>query len=300
MERINVAELLRNCPKGMELDCTMYENVTFVRVDMSRKQFPIEIAVSGIRSKYLTKEGCFHDTTLSPESKCVIFPKGKTTWKGFQRPFKDGDVVYVYDEYSDATFTYIAILKQIGKGGQIYSHCFYNCEDDIFSTHDYLCDDCNIRFATEEEKAKLFKAIRDNGYKWNEETKTLERVLKFKVGDRIKQIGSDRYYIIKNIEFDRYILNNNQFIRFTDENIYKLVPNKKFDINTLKPFDKVLVRCGLLDRWRMQFFKKYDETDKYPFICMWHNKYNQCVPYGGNEHLLDTNDDCDEYFKTWK
>ena len=29
MEKINVAELLRNCPKGMELDCTMYENVYF-------------------------------------------------------------------------------------------------------------------------------------------------------------------------------------------------------------------------------------------------------------------------------
>lgn len=93
MEKTNVAELLKDCPKGMELDCTMFDNVTFVRVDMSRKQFPIEIAVSGSRTKYLTKEGCFHDTTLSPESKCVIFPKGKTTWEGFQRPFKDGDIV---------------------------------------------------------------------------------------------------------------------------------------------------------------------------------------------------------------
>jgi hypothetical protein len=27
MEKINVAELLKDCPKGMELDCTMYENV---------------------------------------------------------------------------------------------------------------------------------------------------------------------------------------------------------------------------------------------------------------------------------
>lgn len=36
----------------------------------------------------------------------------------------------------------------------------------------------DIVFATEEEKQKLFKAIKDNGYKWNEQTKTLEKVKK--------------------------------------------------------------------------------------------------------------------------
>jgi hypothetical protein len=91
--KINIAELLKDCPKGMELDCTMFDNVTFVKVDNNTRQFPIEILISGLHSKYLTKEGCFHDATHLPEAKCVIFPKGKTTWKGFQRPFKDGDIV---------------------------------------------------------------------------------------------------------------------------------------------------------------------------------------------------------------
>ena len=27
--KINIAELLKDCPKGMELDCVMFENVTF-------------------------------------------------------------------------------------------------------------------------------------------------------------------------------------------------------------------------------------------------------------------------------
>lgn len=85
-KKINIAELLKDCPKGMELDCTMFDNVTFVSVDMNRIRFPIEIAVSGVRSKYLTKQGCFHDNTILPESKCVIFPKGKTTWEGFVPP----------------------------------------------------------------------------------------------------------------------------------------------------------------------------------------------------------------------
>ncbi len=29
MEEINIAEILKNCPAGMELDCTMYENCAF-------------------------------------------------------------------------------------------------------------------------------------------------------------------------------------------------------------------------------------------------------------------------------
>lgn len=59
MEKINIAKLLKDCPNGMELDCTMFDNVTFVRVDSNKEQFPIEIAVGGLRSKYLTKEGVF-------------------------------------------------------------------------------------------------------------------------------------------------------------------------------------------------------------------------------------------------
>ena len=35
-----------------------------------------------------------------------------------------------------------------------------------------------VRFATEEEKQKLFKAIKDNGYEWNAETKTLKKLVK--------------------------------------------------------------------------------------------------------------------------
>ena len=42
----------------------------------------------------------------------------------------------------------------------------------------------DYRLATEEEKQKLFNAIKENGYRLDVETKTLVN-LKFKVGDRI-------------------------------------------------------------------------------------------------------------------
>jgi hypothetical protein len=70
-----------------------------------------------------------------------------------------------------------------------------------------------------------------------------------------------------------------------------------FDITTLIPFEsKVLVRNDNEQRWIPAFWGGKRE-DGYVTTFGW-SKY--CVPYEGNEHLLDKTDDCDEYFKTWE
>lgn len=40
---INIAEILKDCPKGMELDCAMFENVTFEGI--KQDEYPIIIKV---------------------------------------------------------------------------------------------------------------------------------------------------------------------------------------------------------------------------------------------------------------
>ena len=182
-KKINIAELLKDCPKGMELDCTMFDNVIFARVDYSRKQFPIEIVVGGRHSEYLTKEGCYHDNTLLPEAKCIIFPKGKKTWEGIQIPFKDGDIIYTHTDALKCNLksTFISIFKECSDGKcRIYAGYSINTNS-FYSHHSCNVDDIiEQRLATEEEKAKLFQAIKDNGYKWNSETNTLEKLNKDK------------------------------------------------------------------------------------------------------------------------
>jgi hypothetical protein len=37
-DKINVAELLKDCPKGMVLDCTMLDNVVFEKIDTGCKR----------------------------------------------------------------------------------------------------------------------------------------------------------------------------------------------------------------------------------------------------------------------
>ena len=59
-------------------------------------------------------------------------------------------------------------------------------------------------------------------------------------------------------------------------------------VNTLKPFDKVLVKDSIDEKWKISLFSYYDEEDEdFPYICQ-NGGYHYCIPYEGNEHLLGT------------
>lgn len=295
-EKINVAELLKDCPTGMELDCTMYDSVTLLNVnDREDITFPIKVLREDGNYIALTKYGQY---TYADFAKCVIFPKGKTTWEGFVPPgkFKDGDVV------ATNSGCFIGIIE-IKNNIQVGTYCAIDYKDDFKVNPDYVFG----RIATEEEKAKLFKAIKDNGYKWNSETKTFEKVIepKFKVGDIIQDITGickvkitevnveDKCYLYKSLN-----INGIGSITFNRQDDWKLVPTK-FDITTLKPFDKVLVRGGDGQKWTHDFFGFLDKDKGLPFVCVGYY-VSQCIPFEGNEHLLGTTDDCKEYYKIWE
>lgn len=359
-QKINIAELLKNCPTGMELDCTIYDNVTLNKIDNSPEhEYPIQIATKNGYLLDLTKYGTYTDIV---EAKCVIFPKGKTTWEGFHRPFEDGDVVVA----EDAELFQLFLLKHLTHSedeNDYDGYCYFGWDfqcNELFEKGNWGFN----RLATEEEKQKLFDAIKENGYKWNEETKTLRELVesnedvddrvvmsgiyfdrenyadevelhlnnyeieirngktyaifknqktetlkaKFKIGDKIKRKGDTRLTTIKDIKDNCYIITipdvfDNAYITdkllFINQNEYELVPNK-FDINTLDPIEsKVLVRDTNKEKWTPIFWGFYDsDYEKYPYVCCG-NSFAQCIPYTGNEHLLGTTNDCDEFYKTW-
>lgn len=190
MEKINVAQLLKDCPVGMELDCTIFENVILSYVAENSK-YPIGIETpDGIIT--LNEYGYYFNTE---HAKCIIFPKGKTTWEGFVPPckFKDGDIIFVVDKYESGNyyygnFRYVAIFKEIKNDNRLYVHGLYSYNQDIFSNRPCLCKITNstiIKFATKEQKEKLSRVIEDNGYKWDEKTKTLEELFPYKIGTKI-------------------------------------------------------------------------------------------------------------------
>ena len=349
--KINVSELLKDCPQGMELNCTMFDDNCMEFNDIVDNKFlPIRCRIKLSNGEYnfynFTKYGCWIN---DDKAKCVIFPKGKTTWEGFQRPFKDGDIVYL-----DFGYYYKIIIFKRQYNDFLYHHVILG-DNNILSINTDNSNICTsylkeIRYVTEEEKQKIFDAIKANGYKWNPETKTLEKLPKFKVGDKVKH--KDTVLTIITVQTDSYIVEdepdnfgilmfsqqnkwelinepkfkvgdtitngktsitigytdneyyyeisrniaNRLFIKHQDE--WNLVPNK-FDFNTLKPFDQVLVRCSNDERWVPQFFAKFRTGSKFPFECTY-NSWIQCVPYKGNEYLYDTTDNCSEFYRIWK
>ena len=55
-----------------------------------------------------------------------------------------------------------------------------------------------------------------------------------------------------------------------------------------KPFDKVLVRDYIDEKWILSIFSCYEDEDKdFPYVCL-NGRYCYCIPYEGNEHLLNT------------
>ena len=74
---------------------------------------------------------------------------------------------------------------------------------------------------------------------------------------------------------------------------------EKFDINTLQPFDKVLVRDYTNVPWTIDFFSyRFNKTKnirgvKYCWV--------YCIPYNDDtKQLLGTSNDCPEYYKWWE
>ena len=408
---INIAEILKDCPKGMELDCTDYSGeVTFEQV-IDSDMYPIKIRVKYGNECFKNALTEYGQTCKTTYNKCVIFPKGKTTWEGFQKPFKDGDVVindrgnifiykgllyndknrvdfycgyltderaFVIKESKDSNFGSIDSLrlateeekqklfdiiereklfyamekekqfyaiKDNGYQGDSKTKTLYKPEfkdgdvctgkvngnlvifiykervnTTLIKSHFTLvgaCKNCyiylkdeEIRFATEEEKQELFKAIQDNGYRWDDETKTLRVVgklgkLKFKVGDVVQDKDGNKVKITEVVHecgcylYKTKIANEIGKIYFDEQNDWELVPDK-FDITTLKPFDKVLVRDENGQKWMCDIFSYYDDKNpRYPFWGVGRSNSKQCIPYEENKHLLGTTNDCDEFYKNW-
>lgn len=296
-KKINIAELLKDCPKGMELDSPVWNNIVFEEIDKDN----IIILRKSLGAKvYLSQYGGVN----SIDGKCIIFPKGKTTWDGFKPPckFKDGDVITC----TNSVCSFVAIFKKMYTDTTFLRYVTLTLDDEQLGIKDSWSDFKNPRFATEEEKEKLFQAIKKRGYKWNAETKTLKKLIipNFKKGDKVRvKNGVSEPRIIEDVCDTFYALVPIGKIDFTDQDNWELVPDK-FDINTLKPFEsKVLVRDTNTDEWRGHFFSHYDSNSDRPYVCIGVegiNEYKRCIPYKDNEHLLGKTDDCSSFYKTWE
>ena len=177
-ENLNLVEILKDCPKGTKLYYTVYGEVEFDHIANSSK-YPIVFKLKD-REWYesLTSEG---KLDIKHDGECLLFPsREQRDWSKFKPiyEFKDGDIlsyqnvalsnrtIYIYRRHERFnTSYYVALIGSTNPSLMVCGGLALNAYD------------LTVRFATEEEKKKLFDTIKEIGYKWNAETKTLEKLV---------------------------------------------------------------------------------------------------------------------------
>ena len=221
---------------------------------------------------------------------------------------KDGDVLALSWLEDKNLWEKIIIFKKYhSEGVEGYGKTFKNGKktfiDEEVPYHSKTWT-CNLHPATKEQRDRLFQKIKEAGYKWNDETNTLENLVKpkFKVGDRVRHKETNKHdvYEISKVYDNSYgITGFNWMIYMKYQDQYELVLNK-FDPNTLKPFDKVLVKDDDTCNWRADFYSNKGKSKKFPYMCVGATcKY--CIPYNNNtKHLVGTTAEAPEYYRYWE
>ena len=271
---MNVAELLKYCPKGTKLYSTVFGEVTFSEVYPDSM---IAVLITDNCKRTFRKDGSYYEY-----GECVLFPsKNQRDWEEFRLPVKRGDIMMsnsrafiISDEYADTLM------------GKYHG---YICGIDAFG--DFVVSQSNHHWtnsfyipASEEAKKELFDKMEEAGYKWNTDTLKLEKIEpEFKEGEVYVNKDGDLYLLVGKIAKDigkaAILYPNGNFIAeaaFTlpaeglvlatpsdrnklfsfiirkgykyDKKQYKLVKQE------FKPFDRVLVRNSMYDNWISSLF----------------------------------------------
>ena len=222
-EKLNLVEILKDCPRGTKLYSTIFGEVIFDNVSIDRAH-PIVIRLKDGSRKSFSAEGKLYimydgECTLSPSKNQRDWSKFNPKKEGFITPceFKDGDIVATNSGLQ------VFILQRPKSDVQGNCHIGYNFETNEF----FFSRDRFDRLATEEEKQKLFDTIKKSGYKWNAETKTFEKFVepRFNVGDWVVFIKSKSVYRVEkkeNYEYTlRYILGGSMCLPFSNEELIR-------------------------------------------------------------------------------
>lgn len=165
-KNINIAEILKDCPKDTKLYSPLFGGVKFSFIDSSA--YPIRVQTSDkVANGIFTEKGLYYEDYTDTE--CVLFPSSEMRdWSKF---FKHGDVVIkngggmaaVFDGWANDTYTEFNTTINL--------YCDYNTGEEE------VCDTLLFRKATEEERKQFIeKAERILKGKYNPETLQVEPV----------------------------------------------------------------------------------------------------------------------------
>lgn len=301
-QKLNIAEILKNKPRGTKLYSMIHGKCSFEAV--TDEIFKINFCTSkfGLTQSgecTLIKFGNMYDG-----GECIIFPsKEMRDWSKFA--WKKGDVLVsmegskiLFDKWANEDYTkFLGKIKVLGN-----SHCY---------------DTTYYTLASEEEALEFIKSVEEiNNGKLNLETLRIEKAQpKFKDGD-ILSCDEDTYtkhttlILHKNgcvVESLVSLIRHNDLVESREpinevllSRLYYAREDEKKELFdalakegkrwdsekkqivdlklkwTPKPFDKVIVRCSKADNWSIDFFS-YKVSNGY--ICTGDAWFKYCLPY---------------------
>lgn len=324
-QKLNIAKILRNKPVGIKLYSPIFGDCTLCYIKDETNDICVKTQYDEIR--FFNFEGLYN-----AGGECLLFPSkemrdwSRFAWKrGDILADNDGETMVIFDKWYDDTYTSFYCRHYFNcedKNHPVYYSEFlcttvkYSFKNNQYANHDYL------------------KAIEEKlGGKLNHETLEIEKQPKFKDGD-ILSCDEDSYtrhttlilhkdenitesivslvrrkqLVETNVPIDNFLLSRLYPAREDEKKelfdalakkdkawdaekkqIVDLKPKCKF-----KPFDKVLGRNEKDDIWEAELFSHYREGSQYPFRCIgFARKY--CIPYEGNEYLLGTKNNPEQY-----
>ena len=283
---MNLAKILKDCPKGIKLYSPMYGEVEFREITVISESIGCEINGCAI---YFNSDG-----TYSKGGECMLFPsKEQRSWCEFMVPFRDGDIIIRTEANLGCKYRNIAIFSNYNDNtmDKMTIHCQVNGVNEFRTKMSVHHKDW--RLANSEEIKRFFTRMHESGYDFK--NGKLIILPKFKVGDtitngthtfKVSHIDDRYYYEEIGITVSRLLIQEQDKWRI-----------KKFDLTTLKPYDKVLVKNG--DGCWYPTLVSYVDSSKEVYLIDTTNSADCVIPFEGNERLIGTFSDPDPYYITW-
>lgn len=283
---MNLAEILKNCPVGMKLYSPVYGEMEFRGIVTHSGS--IHCHTNNGRPHYFYPDGRYE-----LEGECMLFPsKEQRNWNNFMVPFRDGDIIIRTEVNPGCKYRNIAIFSNYNDNAmdKMTVHCQVNGVNKFRTKMSIHHKDW--RLATAEEIERFFTRMHESGYDFK--NGKLIALPIFKIGDVI----TDGTYTVRitHVDDTHYHYGNNcaNKIYIGDQDKWKI---KKFDIRSLKPYDKVLIKSdGCWYPSLVSYVNSsgtvytIDQTDGVEYV----------IPFKDNEHLIGKFDDPDPYYITWQ
>lgn len=166
--KINIAEILRDCPKGIKLYSLLYGKCEFERIS-NNNEFPV-VVHSEIKPSSISYTKYGHYLYEVEDAGCVLFPSAQMrSWDKF---FKRGDVVFnessglvaVFDGWVSDDYTEFNTTINLIKKGDFWG------EEEVCPT------ECFAKVTDEERAEFIAAAEKYYGGKYNPETLQVEPI----------------------------------------------------------------------------------------------------------------------------